>query len=88
MEAEIQALVLGFDFAFIINDPIEDNFGMDCRIEEFIYSKTIFNVVLKDDGTTERILKIDLLDLTNGFDIGTLLLCLGSWDREPSGTSQ
>lgn len=45
MAAEIQALVLGFDFAFLGKDLLEEILVRNMRIEDKIESKTVFNVV-------------------------------------------
>ena len=72
MAAEIQALVLGFDFAFLIKDLVDEILGTDMRIEALIDSKTVFNVVAKDGKTAERILQIDILAHRQSYDIGEL----------------
>lgn len=45
MAAEIQALVLGFDYAFLVKDLVEEILGRKMRIEAMIDSETVFNVV-------------------------------------------
>lgn len=63
MGAEIQALVLGFDFAFLEQYLIEEILGKSIRMEAMMDRKTVFNVVAKDGKTEERRLQIDILAL-------------------------
>lgn len=72
MAAEVQALVLGFDYAFIVKDLIEEIIGRSIRLEALIDSKTVFNVIAKDGQTAERRLQIDVLALRQSYDIGEL----------------
>lgn len=54
MESEIHALVLGFDVWFIRKDLIADLIERDIPIEEFVDSRTVFNVMDKKGNNTER----------------------------------
>ena len=72
MAAEIQALMLGFDYAFYVRDLLEEILGRSFKIEAMIDSKTVFNVVAKDGKTTERRLQIDILSLRESYDNGEL----------------
>lgn len=45
MVAEIQALVLGFDFSFLFKNLVEEILDRKLNLEEIIYSKTVFNVL-------------------------------------------
>lgn len=60
MEVEFQALMLGFDYAYMVKDFLEE---IKCRfmtIEAMIGSKTVLNYISKDGKTTEPRLKIDI----------------------------
>ena len=72
MAAELQALVLGFDYAFVIKDLVEEILGRHVKVEVMVDSKTTFNVVAKDGKTTERRLQIDVLALRQSYDLGEL----------------
>ena len=72
MAAEIQALTLGFDYAFIVKDLVDEILGRQLRIEAMIDSKTVFNVVAKEGKTTERRLQIDITALRQSYDLGEL----------------
>lgn len=72
MAAELHALTLGFDYAFVIKDLLEDILGRKIKIEALIDSKTVFNVITKEGSTTERRLQIDILALRQSYDIGEL----------------
>lgn len=41
MAAEIQALVLGFDFAFLLKELVEEIIGHYLRLESMIYEDSI-----------------------------------------------
>ena len=72
MAAEIQALVLGFDFAFIVKDLIEEILGREVKLEALVDSKTVFDVIARDAQTSERRLQIDVLALRQSYDRGEL----------------
>lgn len=61
---------IGFDYAFLIQDLVLEILGKQIRIEAMIDSKMVFNVVAKDGKTSERSLKIDIIDLCQNYDIG------------------
>lgn len=54
MAAEVQELVLGFDFAFLVKDLIEEILGHKIRLEVMIDRRTVFNVVAKDGQTSGK----------------------------------
>lgn len=70
MESEIQALVLGFDFAYLFKDRIEEILGRSIRLESMVDSETVFNVVAKVGQTAERRLQLDVLALLPSYDKG------------------
>lgn len=72
MAAEIQALVLGFDYAFVVKDLIEEILGHHISLDALIDSRTVFNVIAKDAQTAERRLQIDVLALRQSYDAGEL----------------
>lgn len=72
MAAKIQALVLGFEHAFLIKDLAEEVIGKKMDLEAMIDSSTVFYVVAKDGATTERRLQIDVFALWQSYDNGQL----------------
>lgn len=63
MAAEIQALVIGFKYAFMVKELVAKIIGRKIKIEAMPDSKTDFNVVAKYGQTTERRLQIECLTL-------------------------
>lgn len=61
MEAEVQALVLGFDYAFYVKDHVDALLGRRLDLEAMNDSRSVFNVIAKDEKTTERRWHIDVL---------------------------
>lgn len=61
MAAEVHALVLAFDFGYIIRDATEQLLDRRIEMEAFVDSRTLFNVVAKNGSTTERRLQIDIM---------------------------
>ena len=72
MAAEVQALILGFDFAFVIRYLINDITGIHMDIEGMTDSRTTFNVVAKETQSTERRLQIDIHSLRESYDTGEM----------------
>lgn len=63
MATEIQDLGLGFDYAFLVKNFIEELLGRKILQEAMLDSKNVFNVVAKDGKTADRRLQIDFLGL-------------------------
>lgn len=57
LAAELHALVLGFHASFVIREMLQEITGRTINIEEFVDSKTIFDVVAKDGGLMENAFK-------------------------------
>ena len=72
MAAEVQALVLGFDFSFVVKDLIEELLGREIKLEAMVDSKTVFDVIARDSQTAERRLQIDVLALRQSYNCGEL----------------
>ena len=72
MAAEVHAMVLGFDYVYIIRDLIYEITGRKLDIEAITDSKSLFNVVTKDGQAAERRLQIDMLTLKQNYDAGEL----------------
>lgn len=72
MAAEIQAFVLGFDYAYAVKNFVKEIIGRTIQLEAMIDSKTVFNVIEKDGQTAERRLQIDVLALRQSYDQGEL----------------
>lgn len=54
MTAEVQALVLGFDYAFLAKFLSEEIIGRTLELETMMNSRTMFDVVSKDGATTKH----------------------------------
>lgn len=72
MAAEVQGLVLGFDYAFVIRQLLFEILGRKICLEAFVDSKTLFNVVGKDGATTDRRIQIDIYALRESYAKGEL----------------
>ena len=72
MAAELFALVIGFDYAYLVRDLILELTGIEMMIEALVDSKTVFDVIAKDAKTTERRLRIDVMALRQSYDAGEL----------------
>lgn len=72
MVAELFALILGFDYALVVRDILEDMTGRVFPIETLVDSKTVFEIVAKQAQTTEKRLKIDAVTLMQSYDEGEL----------------
>lgn len=72
MAAEMHGLILGFDYAYIIQDMLQEILGTKYEIEVMTDSRTLFNVVTKDAMTTERRLQIDILQVRESYDNGEI----------------
>ena len=72
MAAEVMALVLGYDVAFVVKDLVEEILGREIKLEVMIDSRTVFNVIAKDGQTVEKRLQIDVLALRQSYDVGEL----------------
>lgn len=53
------ALVLGFDYAFVVKDLLYDMTGTVFPIEAIVDSKTVFDIIAKQAQNTEKRLQID-----------------------------
>lgn len=72
MAAELLALVLGFDNAYIIRELVLELTGRRLVIDAVIDSITVFDVIAKRSQTTEKRLQIDVLSLRENHDRGDL----------------
>lgn len=72
MAAEMQALVPGFDFSFLIRNLAQKMLGNTVSIEAMIDLRTVFHIVAKDARTCERRPQRDALALRPSFDEGEL----------------
>lgn len=63
MDAEVQALVLGFDYSYVVKDLIEELMGRKLRLEALVDRKTLYTVIAKDATTAQRRFHIDVLAL-------------------------
>lgn len=72
MAAEVQAVILGFDYAFLIKTMIKEILGRTLVIEAIIDKKTVFNIIAKEGKTTEKRLQIDVLSIRESYDLGEL----------------
>lgn len=72
MAAELFALVLGFDNAYIVRDLVDEFIGRRMFIGAIIDSKTVFDIIAKRSQTTLKRLQIDVLSLRENYDSGDL----------------
>ena len=72
LAAEMHALILGFDFEYVIQDMVKELIGRKLDVEVMTDSKTLFNVVTKEAMTTERRLQIDILTIKQSYDEGEI----------------
>lgn len=70
MASELQALVLGFDYSLIVRSLLEEMLRRAVPLEDYLYIKTVFDVVDKDGSTTEKRLQIDVLSLRESYARG------------------
>ena len=70
MAAKVHALVLGFDYAYVIREAVEEPLGRRVEIEAYVDSRTLFNVIAKDSPTAERRFQIDVLALRESYQKG------------------
>lgn len=72
MASEIHALVLGFDFSYIICDLVREILGNAVPLEAFVDSKSAFYIVSKDDITCECHLQIYISSILKSYARGEL----------------
>lgn len=72
MGASVHSLVLGFDFSVVVQYRSYEFLGRKVPLESFIYSKNLFNVVVRDGWTTELWLHIDIAALRQTYESGKL----------------
>lgn len=72
MAAELFALILGFDNAYVIRYLVEEQTGIRMAIDKLIDSKMVFDVIAKRSQTTEKRLQIEVLSLRENYDCGNL----------------
>lgn len=52
ISSEVHALILAFDFAYIISNRLQAVFHRQIKIEAFVYSKSVFDIIANDGKTT------------------------------------
>lgn len=72
MAAEVHGLVLGFDFAFTLCKLLLERLQRPVPMGAYVVSRTLFNMVSKDCGTTERLLFIDPFALRKSYEQGEI----------------
>lgn len=72
LSAEIHALVLGYDQAYVVRDLVEELLGKEVSLEAYVDSRSVFEVLAKDDNTTEKWLQIDIHALRKSYSKGEL----------------
>lgn len=72
MAAELHALILAFDYGFVLREMLKEVLRRDVKLEALIDSKTVFDVVAKDGRTNERRLQIDVHALKESYTRGEL----------------
>lgn len=72
LPAEMNALVLGFEYSFIVRDLLESVIGRTLKLESLVDSKTLFDIISKNGATSESRLQIDVLSLRQSHYNGDL----------------
>lgn len=72
MAAELFALVLGYDYAYVVRTLMEEMTGLNLKMEALVDSKTVFDVIAKYSQTGEKRLQIDVNALRQEYDYGEL----------------
>lgn len=72
MAAEIHALVLVYDFAFIIGHLAEEILGSSIQLDAFFDRRTVIDVIVENGMTTERRLQIDNCALKQSYMDGVI----------------
>lgn len=72
MVAELHVLAYAFDHAYMVRRMLERLFGHKMSLEIFVHSRTLFNVIVKDSGTAERRLLVDVFELKKSCRRGEL----------------
>lgn len=87
MDREVHALNLAFDYAFIIHDLLHDILKRSIRIDSYVDSKSVFDIIAKDGCTTERRLQTYIHTLKESYERGELanLSCI-SVEKNPADT--
>lgn len=70
MEAEVQALVHVFDYAFLFRYLVSKFLRRALELEAMKYYKTVLNDASENGKTTERHLQIDAMALRQIYDMG------------------
>lgn len=73
MAAEVQALVHGSDYVYLVRDFVKELIGWPLTFEAIVDSKTVLNVVAKDGQSKERRLHIYVLALGHSYEEGHFL---------------
>lgn len=63
MGGEIHTFVLCYEHVFVVRDLVPEKRDRDIRLEVYIHSKTVLDVVAKLGTTSEKSFQIDIHDL-------------------------
>lgn len=72
LAAEIHALVLAYDHAYVIRHTLIEILGRNVKLEAYVDSRSVFDVIAKDGNTTEKRLQIDIYALRQSYADGEL----------------
>ena len=72
MAAELLGLSTGFDESFCVKHLIEEMLGITIPLDVYIDSRTTFNCVAKNSGTTEKRLQIDAASIRQAISRGEI----------------
>lgn len=72
MAAEVYALFHVLDHAYTVRETLEGLSGCQIPLETFADSRSLFNVIAKDNGTVKGRLRIDVCSLRDGYCKGEL----------------
>lgn len=60
LESEIHAMVVGFDIAFVVQNMFKELLGTKMKIQAYVDSRSVFDVIAKQGNTVEKRLKLDI----------------------------
>lgn len=72
MAAEVQVLVLGFDYVFLVKDFVKEILGKALESEAFKDSRSVFNAIANNGKAIERHLPIDVSAVRQSYDAGAM----------------
>lgn len=72
MIAEVHALVWAFDHRYFVRQALEELLGRQVEMESFVDSRTLFNIIAKNNSTAQGRLQINVWVLKESYKRGQL----------------